>query len=272
MTQESEFVAARGTQSSTFVIIPLPSEEAERLLPGELRLSWQDVTDAGTHPLLCAFGSQRNVHTDPLLKGGNLALVLPYLNTLNNQPPLEPLAIDYLEVITALPYVEWVQPRDMAPGPFVFAPKLYLDNLLPTVGGWLVGYAKEMCGMGGDRENFHVNRLVDDALLFAGSCQPQGDWRSPAAFPNFERIRPMLEQPVLGQTVDGHHVRTGFRYVLEDARMQAASATVQLTEHFFAGSLGPKNLPVGDIEHQRLGAFCMEVPWTLTPQILFSPG
>src|SRR5260370_23598563 len=56
-------VLGTGEQAATFVVIPLPRDQAQALLPPELRLERCDVAGADQHPLICAFGLQRNVRT-----------------------------------------------------------------------------------------------------------------------------------------------------------------------------------------------------------------
>jgi hypothetical protein len=265
----------KGRYLATFVVVPLSLAEAQRLLPGQLRLGPQNVTCLGTHPLLCTFGSQRDVRTViPFFDGADVVQVLDYLDWLDKQAVLPPLLppIDYLEIITALPYVEWVNPKNTCHGPFLFAPRLYLDKPYPTFGGWLLGYAKEMARIEGDEQEFQVNRLADNVLLFRGSCKPIGEPSPPTAFPNFERIRPMLEQPVLGKTKAGPYVRTRFDYLLKKAQMRAAPATVNLMKNFFSPDLGAKSLSTPGIDQDDLGSFCMGARWELTHPVVCRPG
>lgn len=98
-----------GEQSATFVVIPLPRAQAQRLLPAELTLVPTNVAGEGMHPLICAFGVQRNVHTVfPPSHSHDAEEIAAYLTELRQNPDgarLLALAMTYREVITAIPYV-----------------------------------------------------------------------------------------------------------------------------------------------------------------------
>lgn len=261
-----------GTQSATFIIIPLAREKAQQLLPAELQLVPCDVAGADKHPLMCAFGRQRDVHsTFPLPPGCDSRQIADHFAALRTHPHLLPLAMNYREVIAAIPFVTWRNPQSDCAGPFLFAPRLYLDKFLPTFIGWLVGLAKEVATIDGDKTGMNVNGLLDDKCRFRGEAAPRGRTGTPSTFPHFQQIRPMFELPLLGKTCDGIFVRSRFVFELDQARLRAAPATVRLTRRFFDGTLREICHAADGIDVAALGAFCLDVPWQASDPVVCLP-
>jgi hypothetical protein len=272
-----------GEQSATFVVIPLPRAQAQALLPAELTLVPTNVAGEGMHPLICAFGVQRNVHTAfPPSHSDDPREIAAYLTELRLKPEgasLLPLAMTYREVITAIPFVTWTQPNNTCPGPFLWAPRLYLDQPFAIFLGWLVGYAKEYAWITGDMMCAQTvgqnctQKVVGLNLTrrFSGLANHGSAPGAPAAFPNFGEIRPMLELPVIGKVVEGFFVRTRFYFDFNSARLWPVHAEVTLTANFFHGALPRIAWSVDGIDTQRLGAFCMEVNWQLTDPVACLP-
>jgi hypothetical protein len=278
MASDPQFIAEVGTLSAGCVIVPLGTATAQSLLPRELRLGQQSLTAPGTHPLICLFGSQDNVQTVlPFFDGADPEQVLEFCHRLGRRHKILaalPLTMDYLEVVTLLPGVEWTDPNNTCQGPFVFAPRLYLDDLLPTLLGWLCGLAKDVAQIAGDPSSFRVNRLLDNALLFTGSLEPTGQPGPPSAFPNFAQIQPLFGYPNIGRTQAGSFVCIDVKFEWSDAQtqMQAGPAQVKLTTNFFEQQLAEINFAVHGIDQVPVGAFLVKVPWKLTSPRLCGPA
>ncbi len=270
-------LAGVGEQTATFVVVPLPRDQAAALLPDELQLLPCDVAGQGKHPLLCMFGRQRNVHTSfPLLDGRDTADVAKYLGSLSGAVDgshLKPLALNYLEIISVVPFVGWSDAAAAAacPGPFVWAPRLYLDQPVAIFLGWLVGYAKEFAWINGDQTSMAAAGL-DNAPRLTGWAHPRGPGAPPTAFPKFADLRKILKQPVMGCTVEGTYIRTTFDYQLDQARVWPALAEVRLTDQFFHGLLPEITWSVDGIDTQPLGGLCIDVPWRLTDPVVCPPA
>jgi hypothetical protein len=276
MSDRRPFIVEIGTYSATFVVLPVAAADALMLLPRQMQLAAQNLTPPGTHPLLCTFGAQSGVRTvrppeeccaDP----DSAQEHLEWLRAKKAPPCMPPLRMRYLEVITVIPFVEWVKPKDTCPGPFLFAPRLYLDHPVATFGGWLVGYAKEMARMQSNEAQFRVRRLCQNVLLFTGRARAHGEPAPPAAFPNFQRLRPVFQLPVIGRLKTGAFLRTDFAFQLGKAQMRAAPAEVRLTGDFFPEGLDPQTHAVPGIDAHPLGAFSIEVPWRLRDPVLCFP-
>jgi hypothetical protein len=275
MRRQRPLLVEVGTYSATFVIVPVALADAELLLPRHMQLGSQDVTDPGTHPLLCTFGEQSGVRTiRPPDDCADTVAVMEYLEWLRTRPVrpcLQPLIMRYLEVITVLPFVEWVNPNNTCPGPFLFAPRLYLDHPFATFGGWLLGYAKEMARMQSNEDRFRVYRLWKNVLLFTGRARPHGKPAPPSAYPNFRRLRSIFRQPVVGRLKTGLYLRTLFEFQMHKAQMRAAPAEVKLTSNFFNKELTAQSYAVQGIDQVPQGAFSIEVPWRLREPFLCHP-
>jgi hypothetical protein len=198
--------------------------------------------------------------TFPFLHPGETNEIAAYFEKLLEHAHLLSISMDYLEVATAIPFVTWTTPENSCTGPFVYAPQLYLNQPFATFLGWLVGYAKDIAWMFGDMTNIHVIGL-DFSDRFEGEAAPMGTARPPSDFPNFEKIRPMLTLPVIGQILHGPFVRTQFIMELDQAKLRPARAKVRLTDRYFK-PMQPEITHASDgIDTAELGAFCMEVPW-----------
>src|SRR5262249_46920772 len=119
MGANGQFFVEVGDFSATFVTLQLSVAEAQSLLPSELQLGQQNLTPPGTYPLLCMFGCQKNVHSKiPFFDNADPEQVVNLCEALApRHSSLAPLPLplgymDYKEVVTLLPFVDWAQPSD----------------------------------------------------------------------------------------------------------------------------------------------------------------
>jgi hypothetical protein len=228
-----------GNYFASAVIVPVPRETARRLLPRRLEPAPQILTPAGQHPLLLLFGYQWDV-----------------------RPPWQPKpGMDYLEAIAAVPYIRWSTTARRA-GPFAHMPRLHLDKLLPTVLGWVCGYAKRLGRFYLKGEEYEVRSYFEGAVLIRGRFTPQGAPGPVAGFPLFPPVRPIFEQTLVGKTASGLYPCTRMIFDLDHALLQPVRAAVTIDPRFLPGLAG-MTYTVDGIDTQPLGAFQVHTRWDL---------
>ncbi|MBC8073753.1 MAG: NAD(P)-binding protein, partial [Deltaproteobacteria bacterium] len=179
----------------------------------------------------------------------------------------------YHEITVAIPWVEYAEERTPHRGPFVYLPRLWLDQTLPRLlGNRIYGYEKlpaQVRAEGGDWEI----RDDDGDLLVRARFDDEREARAPAQWSAFEWARRMLEQPTISQVRrvfdadarahdDRHQSFYGstVRYMLSDRDATIAPLTGELA---FGGGLSvPGLLPqqpiaLPSLAHDVLGAFRM---------------
>jgi hypothetical protein len=212
------------------------------MLPEGLVLGPQSLFPPGQHPALFLFGHHQGVRPNIL----------------------HVLGMDYLEFLIAIPHVQWKTATNPYRGPFAFMPRLYLDRLLPVLGGWLYGYAKRRARIRADERTYEVRSLLGNSPLITGRFTPRGNPGPLSAFPNFAELAELFQQPFVAQTLLGFFCCSHQDFELDQATMQALEADVDVATAFLPG------LPTGSrhfsgIDQVPRGAFRIRVPWTLPP-------
>jgi hypothetical protein len=210
-------------------------------LPERLELMSSGITGADTHPVVFAFGHQEAVHA-------NLA------------PPLQ---MSYREFIVVVPFVRFKGASYDYDGPYAFMPRLYLDEVVPTMLGWLYGYDKQLARVRGD-DFYRVHTATLDRPIIQGRFREDTSPERPILeLPGFEAIRAIFEQPLVGQWAIGPYVSSFLRFGLADALGRAASGDVDVRQEFLGG-LEVGRTAYDPLREGALGGFRMRVPWTLT--------
>ncbi len=209
-------------------------------LPERLELMDSGLTGGEEHPVVFAFGTQEAVHS-------NIA---------------PPLTMSYEEFIVVIPFVRFKGDGYDYEGPYSFMPRLYLDELLPTLLGWLYGYDKQLARVR-DGEVYRVHTATLDRPIIQGKFRANGSPEPVESLPGFDAIRAIFEQPLVGQWALGPYVSSFLRFDLSDATGQVASGEVDVRQEFLDGlSVGRRGYD--PLSAGALGGFRMSVPWTLT--------
>jgi uncharacterized protein with NAD-binding domain and iron-sulfur cluster len=109
----------------------------------------------------------------------------------------------------AIPWVEYAEERAPHRGPFIYMPRLWLDETIPRVlGNRVYGFEKLPASFTTSDAAWEV-RDGDGDLLVRGAFGSAGPARAPDDWPAFAWIRRMLEQPTISQAL---------RIVDDDAR------------------------------------------------------
>jgi hypothetical protein len=239
--RSGSWLHTNGLMVSSMAILPLGNSAVQAMLPSGIDLGPQTLAPEGQHPICFMFCVQKDVR--PLMLGRGMK---------------------YLELILAVPFVQWSRPTSRYRGPFIFMPRLYLDHWLPVILGWFYGFAKVRARMSMAENHYQVRSLLADRPIISGDFAPHGPIGPPATFPHFEPVRDLFRQPFVAKSVLGPFICSTFDFQLADACMQAIDATVHVTDAFVPG-LAVGDFHVPGIDVTPVGAFYIQVPWTLSP-------
>jgi hypothetical protein len=255
MTSGNPFAAINlnGTGTMCGVTLALPIERVREFLPAGLELGEQQVTPAGTHPVILFFNdlfrAQMSIPTLlPNLTYHEHSFGVPY---------------SYLSAGSITPGV---------PGPYYYMPRLYLDSFLATLGGlsfW--GFPKEM-------STFLVTGESYTVTSFSGQRVMSLSWKTSAdqtsrpirEYANFEPIRQMLSQPLISMVP----LSFGPFFILSDFDKQWEVATVrplatslevdvEYVPGYPAGRYPASGWSTG-IDESVLGSYELRTPWRLS--------
>lgn len=240
----SQLAHAVGYYRTYFAIIPFDDAVLTGMLPGELELAPQTMTPPGTHPLVFLFGKHFDVRPNFIPFGG----------------------LTYLEYICAIPFVQWRNASHDYKGPFAYMPRMFLDELFPTLLGYMYAYPKVMARMSGNPPTdslYDVRSLLQDEALIQGTFNTFGPQLPPVDFPNFAHVREVFEMPFIGKYEIGPYVCSKLTFKLDQAIIQPATANIEVAREFVDGLL-PGSFIRPSIDADPLGSFYMAVPWELT--------
>lgn len=165
----------RGAIDTRMVVRLVSSELLAAMLPAGLQLAPQPLAPPGRHPLLVSFAED----TFGAWFG----------------------AMAYHELMLAIPWVEYAEERMPHRGPFIYMPRLWLDETVPRVlGNRLYGFEK-LAGVFTTGDSAWEVKDGDGDLLVRGAFTSAGPARPPDEHTNFAWFRRMLEQPTISQAL-----------------------------------------------------------------------
>ena len=238
---------AHGTIDTRVTVLVLPVEQVRKLLPAGLELAPQPVVPCGWHPVyvLCSHDNFSAWFGD----------------------------MDYEEMMLAVPYVQISEPRDRYPGPYIYMPRLYLNDAVPReLGVHLYGWEKQAATITsvdhGDDNTYTVTQ-AGAAPALVGQFHALGAAQAPAAYANFTIVRQLLEQPTISQALhivdpdasslkfSGPLLSTTVLYQVDQPGTTIQPITSELT---IGASLTPAGIPPGtyrsaSLQDSPLGAF-----------------
>ena len=230
-----------------FAFLSAASDFVQGLLPADLVLSSQQYTPEGQHPLLLMFNDTW-LKTNP-----NLEKIATASDAVLN--------LHYDEFIVMLPYVQFKEPQYNGKGPYCYLPVLYLDSILAVLGGRIFWeFNKEMADFDVQPTTFTVmeeggtNMILSGLILFSGFLQPDH------SVPNFEKIAPILQLPVIEHGLYGY-VSSVYKIFFENQDIAAAGVDVTNTSCQF---MPPGLISSPAITENPLGSFYMDYDWKLS--------
>ncbi len=234
-------IALVGRYRAACAVVSLDRAEAASLLTSNCTLDpAQPLTPEGRHPAIILLGSHRDVGFK----------ALPFIR------------VNYHEALVSIP---WVLPSgDDGHGPFAHVCRLWLNQLLPVIGGWFFGFPKRWNPIEDPAGGYRVSRLVGKGTLIEAAFRDAGDSAAPSSFPHFAAVRPIFEQAFLQRfLLVGPTCYLQMNFHLEKATLQPIEASIVIARGV-SGALPAGSYDVAPITQQPLGAFRLELPWTLT--------
>ncbi|MDC0719153.1 NAD(P)-binding protein [Nannocystis bainbridge] len=251
---------AEGTLDARVAVLVLPAATVRRLLPAGLELAPQPVVPAEYHPVYLFF-SHENF---PAWFG----------------------TMDYHELLIGVPWVQIADPKATYPGPFVYMPRLYLNELAPCeLGVHMYGWEKQMgtldvVGDGAPTVRFTVTPKDGSSPAAIGEFTeiPGVGPKSSADFKNFLIVRQLFEQPTISQALhivdrNSFDSKIAGPFLAANNTLEAdkAGATIQpLAATITIGaSLTPPGIPPGtyhvpSLLDAELGAFRIRCPQAIS--------
>ncbi|MCC2656365.1 MAG: hypothetical protein K0Q76_1473 [Panacagrimonas sp.] len=230
--------------SGASALIALPREIVQSMLEPGLTLAPQDLTPATQHPVLLLFGWQSDVRPNRVPFGGGR----------------------YMEFIVSVPFVQHRDARlhDRCPGPFIYMPRLFLDQLFPTLLGiWGYGYNKSLATIRADQRDYTVFRRNTQSALISASYQAVGATGSETDFPHFSVARKPYGLPLISRTLFGSWHYSFYDFALGQALIQPIEMTIKVYSRE-VGGLPPGTYTVPSIQKQGLGAFFITTDATIS--------
>lgn len=225
-------------------VMALPRATVQAMLEPGLELAAQDMTAPDQHPVLLLFGWQGGVRPNRVPFGGG----------------------NYLEFIVSVPFVQHANARLRAdcPGPFIYMPRLFLDQLLPTLLGiWGYGYNKELATIRADHRDYTVFRRNTQIAMISASYHATGDTGSEVDFPHFRITRQPYALPLISRTRFGQWHYSFYDFALGQALIQPIEMTIKVYTNE-VGRLPAGTYQVPSIQTQGLGAFFVATDATIS--------
>lgn len=243
------------------VTLALPLAQVRSLLPAGLVLGPQDVSPAGTHPVIVSFNALARAEM--------------------SVPTLMP-ALTYHEFTLGVPHcllprgrlgraAAALAGRADAPayGPYYYMPRLYLDSVLATVGGLLYwGYAKRLARFAVSADRFAIQGEDGTPLIELG-FEAVGPAQPPDALPHFAAVRAMLDQPLVSQlpaALGPVFVVADFNKRWDQASLRPLHTQVRVAAPLVPGfgpGLHPATGLAEGIDASVLGSYALDAPWLL---------
>src|SRR5204862_684883 len=163
-----------------------------------------------------------------------------------------PFVSKYREAVLSVP---WVRHRDGQCGeaPLANVSNLWLNKLLPVVGGWFWGFPKRWNSIASGELTYDVRTLIGKAPLISAQVTAPGAKRPPSAFPLFAPVREIFDQTFLQRfLVYGPTCLCTLDFELDRGTLQPLTATIECSAK--ALPIGALHLKVESIETTSLGA------------------
>jgi hypothetical protein len=234
-----------GGYGTIVAFLQQPRELIEETLPAELTIHSphnDSAHDASpTHPLVLTFGEQCAVraYSNPVYMG-----------------------LQYLESVTIIPRVYLRREAAMRQfgqiieagagtyfGPFNYMPRLYLDQLLPTIVGWSLAYRKVWGRIEHTVDSLQASSLLTGsphykAQFTRGQYQPKVAVDYPALAPWLK----MLNAPIVSRTPLGKFLFTKYFWAWKYASLWDVDLKLEVTNS------GVRALPAGRYSFETVSA------------------
>jgi Acetoacetate decarboxylase (ADC) len=242
-----------GTGVMRAATIALPKADVLALLPYGLELGAQDLTAPDEHPVVLFFQEMIRAHM-------TIPTLLPNMT--------------YHEQIVGIPFTYVTRGYPMPCGPFFYMANLYLDELLPTIGGKLGwGFTKQMANVTVTADRWAVTERSGDRLISLDFAPTEEGYQPVEYYPNFERyyepVTGIMTQPLVSQlpaAIGPFFACSNFDKKWDEALVRPLRTAVTIDQSFVPA------LPCGRFPHEgyaqgidasRIGSFEVKARWRL---------
>jgi hypothetical protein len=229
--------------TSTYIancaILALPDSDVQTMLTVDCALAPQNVTPAGTHPVILMLGDETNA-------------LVPWL------PFIAPF--QYREATLVVPWVVDVSSPDVT---MAEPTRIWLNRFGPWLGGRTFGFRKRLARIE-ESVDYSVRSFFADKPVLSAHYGTPGRAGKPSSFPNYAPIEPIFSQLLLLRmfcifpliSIDMH-------WAMADATMQALPMDLEVYPDADPG-IPPGSYRVESIEQQAIGGFRLTVPWQMS--------
>jgi hypothetical protein len=237
-----------GDSTMRGVTLALPSDLVRDFLPRGLDLATQNVTRAGTHPVVLLFDDMFRVQL--------------------SVPTLFP-NMTYHEHSVGVPYCYLSGGYNTSgfQGPFYFMPKLYLDDWCAILGGRLFwGFPKEMASFTVTADRYTVTSLGGQRLASFRWKDGPGGFQPLQQFGFFKPTQAMLSQPLISLvpfSMGPFFVVSKLERLWSVAMLNPVAATLDVEVAYVQGYQCGHSSAAG-IDSSVLGSYEIRVPWRLS--------
>jgi uncharacterized protein with NAD-binding domain and iron-sulfur cluster len=216
-----------GINLTTFLLGYREKPALREILPKDVGLDTPPWAPQGRHPVLYAFGFQRDV-TPPVLRWPGVEyLRIPALN--------------YFETVVGVPNVLWTK-HGKVEGPFFYITDIRLDSMVAKVAGWFAGYPKHIARIdvttGADARDsvYRVQSTSGDAVLLSANFRAIGqEGHRLSESEESMAIGVFLKQPWLTRSDLGGYVSTEFEIDEKKTLIQQVVATIEVNTKSIPG-------------------------------------
>jgi hypothetical protein len=254
MTSPNPFAAIslHGNGTMRGVTLALPKDRVADFLPAGMELGDQNVTPAGTHPVILFFHDMFRAQM-------SMPTLLPNMT--------------YHEHSVGVPfsYISSGSITPGNPGPYYFMPKLYLDNFWATIGGiafW--GFPKEMASVNVTAETYTVTSFTGQRITSLAWKKPKGAFKPIQEVPNFEPVRQMLSQPIISMVpmaMGPFFILSDFDKIWETATVRPLETSLEVDVEYVPGYAGGRYPATGwspGIDSSVIGSYELRALWRLS--------
>ena len=211
-----------GSYGTVVAFVQQKRDLVAQCLPPELMLEQTGQAPSATHPLAITFGQQNDVRA------------------ISNPPSM---GLQYLESVIIIPGV-YLRPEAALKkfqkivtvgkraylGPFNYMPRLYLDQLLPTIVGWSLAYPKHWGRITSTETSLTASTLLTgsphyEAQITRGEMLPERADK----YPILSEWLPLLNAPIVSRTIFGNLLFTKFYWPWFYAGLWNVKLTLNVT-------------------------------------------
>ncbi len=176
----------------------------------------------------------------------------------------------YLEFAAAIPNLRLYKAKKGCNGPFVYVPVLYLQQLYPTLLGWIVGYNKKLRHMDTGMSRYSIRMERGGPEIVHAEFAPSAPVVAPHLGNNFHHWKMLCEQPQVNRFFGHTLLFLHYHLAWPNGIVQPVNASVDVLQDDGIPGLPPghyswRGINIGESVGNRPpeGAFRVSAPFEL---------